>query len=110
MVACEGFVYKQNSLSVTRNVVVREGWSLVRVVVRQGFYCNTIFTSLEYFSGVLLRNTFQSTVLTHILMGVLSKILPRVPISQFSKVFIKISLYIVKYCLAQLGSLDTIPH
>ena len=31
--------YKQKTLSVTRNVVVYEGWSLVRVVVRQGFYC-----------------------------------------------------------------------
>ena len=40
MVAREGFVYKQKALSVTRNVVVWEGWSLVRVVVRQGFYCN----------------------------------------------------------------------
>ena len=39
MVAREGFVYKQKALSVTRNVVVWEGWSLVRVVVRQGFYC-----------------------------------------------------------------------
>ena len=39
MVAREGFVYKQKPLSVTRNVVVWEGWSLVRVVVRQGFYC-----------------------------------------------------------------------
>ena len=39
MVAREGFVYEQKPLSVTRNVVVREGWSLVRVVVRQGFYC-----------------------------------------------------------------------
>ena len=37
MVAREGFVYEQKPLSVTRNVVVREGWSLVRVVVRQGF-------------------------------------------------------------------------
>ena len=42
MVAREGFVYTQNAVSVTRNVVVWEGWSLVRVVVRQGFYCNTI--------------------------------------------------------------------
>ena len=42
MVAREGFVYEQKPLSVTRNVVVREGWSLVRVVVRQGFYCITI--------------------------------------------------------------------
>ena len=41
MVAREGFVYKQKTLSVTRNVVVWEGWSLVRVVVRQGFYCTT---------------------------------------------------------------------
>ena len=41
MVAREGFVYTQNALSVTRNVVVWEGWSLVRVVVRQGFYCTT---------------------------------------------------------------------
>ena len=41
MVAREGFVYEQKPLSVTRNVVVREGWSLVRVVVRQGFYCTT---------------------------------------------------------------------
>ena len=40
MVAREGFVYEQKPLSVTRNVVVWEGWSLVRVVVRQGFYCN----------------------------------------------------------------------
>ena len=39
MVAREGFVYEQKPLSVTRNVVVLEGWSLVRVVVRQGFYC-----------------------------------------------------------------------
>ena len=39
MVAREGFVYKQKALSVTRNLVVWEGWSLVRVVVRQGFYC-----------------------------------------------------------------------
>ena len=30
MVAREGFVYEQNPLSVTRNVVVWEGWSLVR--------------------------------------------------------------------------------
>ena len=40
MVAREGFVYEQKPLSVTRNVVVWEGWSLVRVVVRQGFYCS----------------------------------------------------------------------
>ena len=39
MVAREGFVYEQKPLSVTRNVVVWEGWWLVRVVVRQGFYC-----------------------------------------------------------------------
>ena len=39
MVTHEGFVYEQKPLSVTRNVVVWEGWSLVRVVVRQGFYC-----------------------------------------------------------------------
>ena len=39
MVAREGFVYEQKPLSVTRNVVVWEGWSLVRVVVCQGFYC-----------------------------------------------------------------------
>ena len=39
MVTREGFVYTQNALSVTRNVVVWQGWSLVRVVVRQGFYC-----------------------------------------------------------------------
>ena len=41
MVAREGFVYEQKPLSVTRNVVIWEGWSLVRVVVRQGFYCTT---------------------------------------------------------------------
>ena len=41
MVAREGFVYEQKPLSVTRNVVICEGWSLVRVVVRQGFYCNS---------------------------------------------------------------------
>ena len=41
MVAREGFVYEQKPLSVTQNVVVWEGWSLVRVVVRQGFYCST---------------------------------------------------------------------
>ena len=29
--------YKQKTLSVTQNMVVL--WSLVRVVVRQGFYC-----------------------------------------------------------------------
>ena len=40
MVAREGFVYEQKPLSATRNVVIWEGWSLVRVVVRQGFYCN----------------------------------------------------------------------
>ena len=40
MVAREGFVNEQKPLSVTRNVVVWEGWSLVRVVVRQGFYCS----------------------------------------------------------------------
>ena len=44
MVAREGFVYKQKPLSVTRNVVVSEGWSLVRVVVRQGFYCTVLFS------------------------------------------------------------------
>ena len=38
MVVSQGS-YKQKTLSVTRNVVVYEGWSLVRVVVRQGFYC-----------------------------------------------------------------------
>ena len=43
MVAREGFVYEQKPLSVTRNVVVWEGWSLVRVVVRQGFCC-TMFS------------------------------------------------------------------
>ena len=37
--------YKQKTLSVTRNVVVYEGWSLVRVVVRQGFYCTTVSSS-----------------------------------------------------------------
>ena len=40
MVARDGFVYEQKPLSVTWNVVVWEGWSLVRVVVRQGFYCS----------------------------------------------------------------------
>ena len=44
MVAREGFVYEQKPLSVTRNVVVWEGWSLVRVVVRQGFYCIGYYT------------------------------------------------------------------
>ena len=39
MVAGQGS-YKQKTLSVTRNMVVKEGWSLVRVVVRQGFYCS----------------------------------------------------------------------
>ena len=33
-------------LSVTRYVVVWEGWSLVRVVVRQGFYCTSMCTLL----------------------------------------------------------------
>ena len=41
MVAREGFIYEQKPLSVTRNVVVWEGWSLVRVVARQGFYCSS---------------------------------------------------------------------
>ena len=55
MVAREGFVYTQNAQSVTRNVVVWEGWSLVRVVVRQGFYCTGLkclnkFTELDYFT------------------------------------------------------------
>ena len=36
MVAREGFVYKQNAL---------EGWSLVRVVVRQGFYCTILLST-----------------------------------------------------------------
>ena len=45
MVAREGFVYEQNPLSVTRNVVVWEGWSLVRVVVHQGFYCTGLFVT-----------------------------------------------------------------
>ena len=51
MVAREGFVYTQNALSVTRNVVVWEGWSLVRVVVRQEFYCITIFFSVFWRGG-----------------------------------------------------------
>ena len=45
MAAREGFVYEQKPLSVTRNVVVREGWSLVRVVVRQGFYCTDMLSA-----------------------------------------------------------------
>ena len=50
MVAREGFVYEQKALSVTRNVVVLEGWSLVRVVVRQGFYCSvSTFTRYPWF-------------------------------------------------------------
>ena len=44
MVARRGFVYKRKALSVTQNVVVWEGWSLVRVVIRQGFYCIWIWT------------------------------------------------------------------
>ena len=52
MVAREGFVYEQKPLSVTRNVVVREGWSLVRVVVRQGFYCSN-FTFLQLDAAML---------------------------------------------------------
>ena len=48
MVAREGFVYEQKPLSVTRNVVIWEGWSLVRVVVRQGFYCNTYVIYVIY--------------------------------------------------------------
>ena len=47
MVAREGFVYEQKPLSVTRNVVVWEGWSLVRVVVRQGFYCTAITSCIR---------------------------------------------------------------
>ena len=34
--------YKQKTLSVTLNMVVYGGWSLVRVVVRQGFHCNPL--------------------------------------------------------------------
>ena len=49
MVAREGFVYEQKPLSVTGNVVVREGWSLVRVVVRQGFYCNRILKHVDMY-------------------------------------------------------------
>ena len=49
MVAREGFVYEQKPLSVTRNVVVWEGWSLVRVVVRQGFYCIAYLSHISRF-------------------------------------------------------------
>ena len=52
MVAREGFVYEQKPLSVTRNVVVREGWSLVRVVVRQGFYCSSKIVFFEQNAGL----------------------------------------------------------
>ena len=54
MVAREGFVYEQNAQSVTRNVVVWEGWSLVRVVVRQGFYCNNqyIFDLIWFYKTI----------------------------------------------------------
>ena len=45
MVAREGFVYKQNAQSVTRNVVVWEGWSLLRVVVRQGLISTVVIIS-----------------------------------------------------------------
>ena len=58
MVAREGFVYEQNAQSVTRNVVVWEGWSLVRVVVRQGFYC-TINLCYVKFQGCMSRNGWE---------------------------------------------------
>ena len=63
MVAREGFVYEQKPLSVTRNVVVWEGWSLVRVVVRQGFYCTVI--------GII---GFRSCVFTRYAGGGLSSV------------------------------------
>ena len=47
MVAREGFIYEQKPLSVTRYVVVWEGWSLVRVVVRQGFYCRPLMPTVS---------------------------------------------------------------
>ena len=52
MVAREGFVYEQKPLSVTRNVVVWEGWSLVRVVVCQGFYCTCFLDASKAFDRV----------------------------------------------------------
>ena len=61
MVAREGFVYEQKPLSVTRNVVVWEGWSLVRVVVRQGFYC--IFITIQYLKNCCLPPPPQSSSL-----------------------------------------------
>ena len=54
MVAREGFIYEQKPLSVTRYVVVWEGWSLVRMVVRQGFYC-TIHSGLYMLAGASAR-------------------------------------------------------
>ena len=58
MVAREGFVYEQKPLSVTRNVVVWEGWSLVRVVVRQGFYC-TFINYIELHSEIAEQNELK---------------------------------------------------
>ena len=60
MVAREGFVYEQKPLSVTRNVVVWEGWSLVRVVVRQGFYCigETVFQFVLAAGEFLIKSLF----------------------------------------------------
>ena len=39
------------SNNVTQNMVVYEGWSLVRVVVRQGFYCIREFGFCAKFSS-----------------------------------------------------------
>ena len=64
MVAREGFVYEQKPLSVTRNVVVWEGWSLVRVVVRQGFYCIIIDDKLSWKPHIQSVKSKLSSVLS----------------------------------------------
>ena len=52
--------YKQKTLSVTRNVVVYEGWSLVRVVVRQGFYCSVVVSTSAWHAAGLHWRLFIS--------------------------------------------------
>ena len=70
MVAREGFVYEQKPLSVSRNVIV-SGWSLVRVVVRQGFYCSTSLIGMRvlplFFFNLLLNNNLMHGLETRVL-------------------------------------------
>ena len=98
MVAREGFVYEQKPLSVTRNVVVFEGWSLVRVVVRQGFYCmrqnsgpvtHYVFVALSFYRFIKVCVEFFFFNLRYTMFNVHKvtfryiRILPNFTIQQF---------------------------